>query len=53
MGMLNTPPWRYYPLTLQFLAQQHSELPRGELLLLLLLHEVAEGNKGAVIQGNI
>lgn len=29
MGMLSTSPWRYYPLTLQFMSQQHSQLPRG------------------------
>jgi hypothetical protein len=30
MGMLNASPWRYYPLTLQFLVPEHSTLPRGE-----------------------
>jgi hypothetical protein len=30
LGMLNASPWRYYPLTLQFLAAEHSILPRGE-----------------------
>jgi hypothetical protein len=30
LGMLCASPWRYYPLTLQFLSQQHSSLPKGE-----------------------
>jgi hypothetical protein len=30
LGMLCASPWRYYPLTLQFLSQQHSTLPKGE-----------------------
>jgi hypothetical protein len=30
LGMLCASPWRYYPLTLQFLSQQHSALPKGE-----------------------
>ncbi|WIA11120.1 hypothetical protein OEZ85_011264 [Tetradesmus obliquus] len=29
LGLLCASPWRYYPLTLQFLAQQHSTLPKG------------------------
>ncbi|KAF6264185.1 hypothetical protein COO60DRAFT_223547 [Scenedesmus sp. NREL 46B-D3] len=29
LGMLCASPWRYYPLTLQFLSQQHSTLPKG------------------------
>jgi hypothetical protein len=32
LGMLCASPWRYYPLKLQFLSQQHSVLPEGELL---------------------
>jgi hypothetical protein len=32
LGMLCASPWRYYPLTLQFLSQQHSVLPKGEQL---------------------
>jgi hypothetical protein len=32
LGMLCASPWRYYPLTLQFLSQQHSALPKGEQL---------------------
>jgi hypothetical protein len=30
LGMLCASPWRYFPLTLQFLSQQHSDLPEGE-----------------------
>ena len=30
LGMLSSSPWHHMPLTLQFLAEEHAVLPRGE-----------------------